>query len=127
ARSDFAAEAGPSPRLTNVGAVAISSSSPASPLARLQLFRPSAVRSVGLAGERMSHGAGAVARLDADIDDGDFALLHRGDRLGDRPVELGLSVDRAEPARALRPSHTGNVDLRIEHLLPDPFVLTARL
>src|SRR5215470_4025684 len=118
ARSGFGAVAGPSLRLTNVGAVAISSSSPAFP--RRCYVVPA---SVGLAGERIPHRAGAVARLDAHVDHRHFALLDRCNRLGDRLVELGLGVDRTESARALRPSHASHVDLRIEHLLADPLVL----
>src|ERR1700719_1324986 len=64
-----------------------------------------------------------VARLDAHIDHRDLAVLGRRHRLRERGCELFVLRDRPEAARALGTRHAGEIDLRVEHLLADPFVV----
>src|ERR1700724_1439904 len=71
---------------------------------------------------RLRHDRG-IARLDADIDDGDIAGIGFGDRLLQRHREIGRLGDRAEAYGALGAAHGGEVDFRLRHALAEPLVL----
>src|SRR5580700_1486860 len=71
---------------------------------------------------RLRHDRG-IARLDADIDDGDVAGIDLGDRLLQRRREIGRLCDRAEADGALGAAHGGEIDFRLRHALADPLVL----
>src|SRR5580700_2567238 len=71
---------------------------------------------------RLRHDGG-IARLDADIDDGDVAGVDFGDRLLQRRSEIGRLGDRAEADGALGAAHGGEVDFGLGHTLADPLVL----
>src|ERR1700693_2791176 len=71
---------------------------------------------------RLRHDGG-IARLDADIDDGDVAGIDFGDRLLQRRREIGRLGDRAESDGALGTAPGGGVGLGLRHALADPLVL----
>src|SRR5580693_8980280 len=71
---------------------------------------------------RLGHDRG-IARLDADIDDGDPAGIDFGDRLLQCRAEVGRIRDRAKAYGALGAAHGGEIDLRLGHALADPLVL----
>src|SRR5579862_7638828 len=66
---------------------------------------------------------GGVARLDADIDDGDVAGVDLCDSLLQRRREIGRLGDRAKTDGALGAAHGGEIDFGLGHALPDPLVL----
>src|SRR5271170_1766154 len=57
--------------------------------------------------------AGAVSRLDANVDHGDLARVHRGNRLREHLRKLVRLGDRPETAGALGARQPREVDLRI--------------
>src|SRR5579862_3396776 len=71
---------------------------------------------------RLRHDGG-VARLDADIDDGDIAGIDFGDGLFQCRREVGRLGDRAKADGALGAAHGGEIDFRFRHALADPLVL----
>src|ERR1700730_3473026 len=71
---------------------------------------------------RLRHDGG-IARLDADIDDGDIAGVDFGDRLLQRRREIGRFGDRAKADGALGAAHGGEIDFGLGHALADPLVL----
>src|SRR5580692_4127285 len=71
---------------------------------------------------RLRHDRG-IARLDADIDDGDVAGVDFGNRLFQRRRELGRLGDRAKTDGALGAAHGGEIDFGLRHALADPLVL----
>src|SRR5271154_6227497 len=85
------------------------------------MFLPIGVLISG-ARHRLRHDRG-IARLDADIDDGDVAGIDFGDRLFQRRHEIGWLGDRAEANGALGAAHGGEIDFRLGHALADPLVL----
>src|SRR5580700_5094725 len=85
------------------------------------MFWPMGVLISG-ARHRLRHDGG-IARLDADIDDGDATGVDFGNRLIQRRRELGGFCDRAESDGALGTAHGGEVDFGLRHALADPLVL----
>src|SRR5690348_11006500 len=69
------------------------------------------------------HRGGGIAGRDADVDDGNMAVVDRGDRLFQHRGQVGDGLDRAEALRALRPRHRREVDVGFGNALADPAVL----
>src|SRR5580693_1620582 len=71
---------------------------------------------------RLRHDGG-IARLDADIDDGDVAGVDFCDCFFQRRREIGGFCDRTEADGALGAAHGGEIDFGLRHALADPLVL----
>src|SRR5665213_2054035 len=86
-----------------------------------------ALESIGLIAlfaflDHLRGGGCRIAGLDPHVDDGNLALLDRGDSLLKYFDEVFDFIDRAEALRALRARHGGEIDIGLGNALADPAV-----
>src|SRR5215475_4567883 len=110
---------GPTPRALTRGDSPLTNPSPASE--GRELSQPASLSRLPL--RHCTGIARAVTRLDAHVDHRHFAVLHRRNRLLERRCQLVVLGDRSESPRALGAGQPRHVNLGVEHLLADPFVV----